>query len=60
MGKIIWFEEPSLQNIIITNPIEYLARPASTVICKLKQSGTSDATVHTIYPKPFESLYPSI
>ena len=32
MGKVLWFEEPSLRNVIITDPIEYLARPASTVI----------------------------
>ena len=45
MGKLLWFEEPALRNTIITDPIEYLAKPASTVICKLKQSG-NDVTLH--------------
>ena len=48
MGKIIWFEEPSLVDIIITDPIEYFARPATIIICKLKQTSTSDATVHSL------------
>ena len=46
MGKLLWFEEPALRDVVITDPIEYLAKPASTVICKLKQSGGNDVTLH--------------
>ena len=47
MGKVIWFEEPALRDVVITDPIEYLAKPASTVICKLKQEG-NDVTLHSL------------
>ena len=49
MGKIIWFEEEALRNTIITDPIEYLAIPASRVVCKLKPTG-SDHTTHANEP----------
>ena len=49
MGKIAWFEEGALRDTIITDLIEYLAIPASRVVCKLKPTG-SDRTTHANEP----------
>ena len=49
MGKIAWYEEGGLRDTIITDPIEYLAIPASRVACKLKPTG-SDRTTHANEP----------
>ena len=44
---MIWFEEPSLRDVVITDPIKYIACPAATVICKLK-SDSADVTLHNL------------
>ena len=49
MGKLTWFEDGALRDVIITNPIDYLAVPASRVACKLKPTG-NDHTTHANEP----------
>lgn len=49
MGKLTWFEDGALRDVIITNPIDYLAIPASRVACKLKPTG-NDHTTHANEP----------
>ncbi len=34
MGMLMWIEEKGLEDVIILDPIEYLVKPATTIICK--------------------------
>lgn len=34
MGMLMWIEEKGLEDVIILDPIEYLVRPATIIICK--------------------------
>eukprot|EP00599_Poterioochromonas_sp_BG-1_P005783 CAMPEP_0173149908 /NCGR_PEP_ID=MMETSP1105-20130129/10618_1 /TAXON_ID=2985 /ORGANISM="Ochromonas sp., Strain BG-1" /LENGTH=213 /DNA_ID=CAMNT_0014064889 /DNA_START=49 /DNA_END=686 /DNA_ORIENTATION=+ len=34
MGMLMWIEETDLDDVIILDPIEYLVKPATTIICK--------------------------
>jgi hypothetical protein len=45
-GTLMWVNEEKLRDIVILNPIEFFVVPVTTLICKLKPTGTSD-TCHT-------------
>jgi hypothetical protein len=45
-GTLMWVNAEKLRDIVILNPIEFFVVPVTTLICKLKPTGTSE-TFHT-------------
>jgi hypothetical protein len=47
MGILIWINEENLQDIVILDPIDYLVKPATMIICK--HIATKDDPYHTVH-----------
>ncbi|CAN0225597.1 unnamed protein product, partial [Ectocarpus fasciculatus] len=45
MGTLMWHDEPTLRDVVILDPVEYLIKPVTIVICKHSPDGT-DPTFH--------------
>lgn len=49
MGMLMWIEEKDLEDVIILDPIEYLVKPVTTIICKhLATKDDPYGTIHHI------------
>jgi len=50
MGMLMWIEDTGLEDVIILDPIEYLVKPATIIICK--HFATKDDPYRTIHEIP--------